>query len=153
MKTRTPLRDWIETSEYKSVRNFANAFGFKLKTAEDWAYGRANPSQRNRQMLFSITGIEVFAPVAAAPRAGLPVQVGEKVEEFRYRLSLIVETMEWFFDAPRSAREALRQTLNRNLDRFYTLVRAITSEKARQLVIQEGGVPHGSSQTGNLSKN
>jgi dCTP deaminase len=67
----TDLRRWLDDSEYEgSVAKLARVIGVEQKTAEDWVYGRNEPSSANRTKLFEITGLSRYAtePGARQPR-------------------------------------------------------------------------------------
>ena len=59
----TKLRQWLNSSEYEgSVTKLARVLDVPDKTAQDWVYGRNQPSAENRVKLYAVTGISDYAP-------------------------------------------------------------------------------------------
>ena len=55
------LRDWLNESEYQgSVQLFAEALSVSTKTAENWIYGRSQPSRKFRHAVYGLTGLPEF---------------------------------------------------------------------------------------------
>ncbi|MBE9501818.1 MAG: dCTP deaminase [Dehalococcoidia bacterium] len=59
----TALRAWLNMSEFQgSIRRFAKAIEVPLKTAEDWFYRGAEPSEPNKLRIFQLTQLPQFRP-------------------------------------------------------------------------------------------
>ena len=59
----TALKKWLDGSQYEgSVARMAAVLEVERKTAEDWVYGRYEPSHLNRQKLFELTNLPIFSP-------------------------------------------------------------------------------------------
>ena len=57
------LRAWLNMSEFQgSIRRFAKAIEVPLKTAEDWFYRGAEPSEANKLKIFQLTQLPQFRP-------------------------------------------------------------------------------------------
>lgn len=54
------LKEWLSNSQFRTVRQFAEAVGAKPKTVEDWLYRGAQPSPRYHQKLFALTQLPQF---------------------------------------------------------------------------------------------
>jgi len=123
------MRKWFEgQKKWKTYMELAKYTNIPYNTLKKYFYinNARIPNEKNKKILFKLTGLECFKT---------------RIELFSNKLKSLILEMEYFYYGSRKDREALRKTLREKLQKFHLLVRALSSERSREMVIKEGGMP------------
>jgi len=115
---RTVLRDWLG-SRGLTVAQFAAVVGRPVKTVEDWAYGRGEPSGQNRAFVYLITGLEAFGPRTSKEREQIDIlrhELERKVELKVRELGGLIEALKGILDFFEAGPEWWRERLREGID-------------------------------------
>lgn len=148
--TKTAFRQWFESqNRWAHPRDLARDLGIPHNTLRGYMSGKT-PSARNAELIRELTGFSLFTvprtPGGSRLRTGRAggINLGTRIELFRYLVEGLSLLMDSFYRGSRTDRERLRAELRGEIGRFHLLVRALASERARQMVLEEGGGDGGS---------
>jgi len=122
------LRKWFENqNKWKTYKELSKDTNIPYNTLKKYFYinNARVPNEQNRRIFYEITRLECFKT---------------RIEIFSEKLESLMTEMEYFYDGSRKDRETLRKNLRDKLQKFHLLVRALSSEKSREMVIKEGGL-------------
>jgi len=142
------FREWFESQRrWQDPRQLAREAGIPYNTLRGYLSGKA-PGPANARRLWELTGFDGFpqgrgAEVTAREPQVRRMSLESRIALFRHLVEGLTLVMDSFHNGTRSERERLRAELRDEIARFHVLVRALASERARQMVIEEGGGRHG----------
>ena len=126
------LRKWFENqNKWKTYKELAKDINVPYNTLKKYFYinNARVPNEQNRRIFYEITELECFKT---------------RIEIFSEKLEALMAEMEYFYYGRKKDRETLRKILRNKIQKFHLLVRALSSEKSREMVIKEGGLSDGS---------